>query len=348
MQTAFLASRAAPILREKTGQMSTAFNILLIGQRGRLGFEALLFAASLRAMDPGFTGRLIVGEPQPGPLWSYDPRIANPDVRAALEDLGAEIVPFASTKFGEDYPYANKAEGLAALPPGEPFVFFDSDTLVTGPISTLPFDFDRPAASMRREGTWPKIELYGPRYTAIWKSLYDLMGLDFESSLDLNHPEEYWQRYLYFNAGWFFGADPELFRRRFLETMHKIRTKPPKELICQSLYPWLDQIALPLVIHGLGGGRPGPDLSALDGSATCHWRVMSLLYAREADHVVDVLETVTSPNKIKKVLKKHDPFRLMIYHSRGAKARALFDRENLPRREQAIRNKLKSQGFWIR
>jgi hypothetical protein len=28
--------------------------------------------------------------------------------------------------------------------------------------------------------------------------------------------------------------------------------------------------------------------------------------------------------------------------------RALFDRENLPRKEQAIRNTIKKQGFWVR
>ncbi len=32
----------------------------------------------------------------------------------------------------------------------------------------------------------------------------------------------------------------------------------------------------------------------------------------------------------------------------GAKARALFDRTNLPRREQAIRNTLKREGLWVR
>jgi hypothetical protein len=30
------------------------------------------------------------------------------------------------------------------------------------------------------------------------------------------------------------------------------------------------------------------------------------------------------------------------------KARALFDRENLPRKEQALRNQLKSNGYWMR
>ncbi len=58
------------------------------------------------------------------------------------------------------------------------------------------------------EGTWPETELYGPGYTGIWKSLYDRFGLEFESTLDLTQPDEYWRRYLYFNAGWFFFPLP--------------------------------------------------------------------------------------------------------------------------------------------
>jgi hypothetical protein len=38
----------------------------------------------------------------------------------------------------------------------------------------------------------------------------------------------------------------------------------------------------------------------------------------------------------------------MIYQGRGAKVRAMFDRDNLPVREQAIRNQIKSKGFWMR
>ncbi len=328
--------------------MSSRFNIMVVGQRGRIGYEALLFAASLREMDPGFGGRLIVAEPQPGPLWPFDPRIGDAEIYAALEALGAEVRPFESRVFGESYPNANKAEGLAALPEGEPFLFFDSDTLVTGPLSEIAFDFSRPAASMKREATWPEIELYGPGYGATWHALYEMFGLDFEGSLDLTQPDEYWERYLYFNAGWFIGADPAAFGARFTETMRRIRDDPPEALVCQALYPWLDQIALPLVIHGFGGGRPGPELAGLDGEATCHWRVMPLLYARESDLVVEVLERVAAPNRVKKVLKRHEPFKLMIYHGRGAKVRALFDRDALPRREQAIRNRIKAKGFWVR
>ncbi|HSG36320.1 MAG TPA: hypothetical protein VLA27_02675 [Paracoccaceae bacterium] len=323
------------------------FNILCIGQGGRLQYEALILAASMRASSPNFAGRLIVAEPQPGPLWPNDPRMDQP-VKEYLATLGAEVVPFESHHFGAAYAYGNKIEGLAALPAGEPFLFLDTDTLITGDLGTVPFDFTRPAASMRREGTWPVEDLYWPGYAATWKSLYDRFGLDFDSSLDLSQPDEYWARYLYFNAGWFFGSDPRAFGERFLEYALAIRSDPPQEIALQPLDPWLDQVALPLVIHSFGGGRPGPELDGLDGDVTCHYRLLPLLYARESDRVVEVVEAVTAPNQIKKLLKNYEPAKRMIYQGRGRKARALFDQNDLPRREQQIRNKLKSEGFWMR
>ena len=46
------------------------------------------------------------------------------------------------------------------MPAGEPFVFFDTDTLILGDVECIPFDFTKPAVSMKREGTWPEEELY--------------------------------------------------------------------------------------------------------------------------------------------------------------------------------------------
>ena len=327
---------------------SQTFNIALVGQNGRLSYEALLFAASLRHFDPDFSGRLLIAEPQPGPLWPKDPRIQNTEVRDALNALGAEIIPFDSTHFGATYPYGNKIEMLAALPANEPFVFFDTDTLITGALSKVPFDFDRPSASLRRTGTWPEPQLYGPGYTGVWKSLYDSFGLDFESSLDLSQPDEYWQRYLYFNAGFFYYTCPRTFGDRFLRYALEIRDTPPVELCAQSFDPWLDQIALPLVIHALNGGRDALPQGLLDGEVSCPDRLLPLRYARERDSVVEALETITAPNKLKKVLKGYNPIKRMIYQGRGAKVRALFDQDNLPRREQAIRNRIKKNGFWMR
>ncbi len=328
--------------------MPQNFNILAIVQGGRLQYEAVLFAASFRQANPDFQGRLILAEPQPGPRWDFDPRVTNPDVRELLTVLGAEIMPFESRHFGSSYPYGNKIEGLSALPADEPFVFFDTDTLFLDDLSTVPFDFDRPSASMKREGTWPEIELYGPGYTAIWKSLYDKFGLDFASSLDETQPDEYWERYLYFNAGWFYGACPQEFGALFTEYALQIRDDPPEELVCQSLDPWLDQVSLPLVIHKLGGGRDVLPRGLLDGSVTCHWRVMPLLFARESDRVVEVLRQVAAPNKIKKVIKQYDPFKRMIFQNKGQKVRDLFDRNDLPIKEQKIRNKIKSNKLWMR
>ncbi|PIE18300.1 MAG: hypothetical protein CSA65_05160 [Proteobacteria bacterium] len=332
---------------QRTATQPKTFNIMAVGQGGRVGYEAILLAASLREAMPGFRGELIIAEPQPGPRWSFDPRM-NDAQRTALTELGAKIVPFESHHFGESYPQGNKIEGLAALPEGTPFLFLDSDTLILGDLEALPFDFAHPSASMRREGTWPVEELYWPGYSAIWKSLYDKFGLDFDSSLDLAQPDEYWERYLYFNAGWFFHDDPKAFGQRFVDYARAIRDDAPEELVIQPLDPWLDQIALPLVIHSFGGGRPGPELAGLDGDLTCHYRVLPLLYARESDKVVEVLERVSAPNKVKKVLKEYDPMKRMIFQKRGHKVRELFDRNDLPRREQKIRNIIKSNGFWMR
>ncbi|SFG21665.1 hypothetical protein SAMN04488020_101538 [Palleronia marisminoris] len=327
--------------------MTEPFDIAIVGQAGRIGYESALFAATLRRADPAFDGRLIVLEPQPGPNWPDDPRLSDP-VRDLLGTLGAEIRPFETPVFGAKYPYGNKIEGLLTLDPDRPFVFFDSDTLVHGALSALPFDFDRPAASMRREGTWPEPELYGPGYAETWRALYDRFGLDFDSSFDLTQPDEYWERYLYFNAGWFFGRSGPAFGRRFLDYATAIRDDPPEEVALQSFDPWLDQVALPLVIHSFGGGRPCPELSGLDGEVTTHYRTLPLLYARERDEAVAAAEGAMSDNRIKKVLKEHEPFKRFILQNKGAKARALFDRTDLPRKEQAIRNRLKANNLWMR
>ncbi|KAE9627837.1 hypothetical protein [Parasedimentitalea maritima] len=327
---------------------SKPFNIVIVGQSGRLQYEAMLFAASLRHCSPDFDGRLFIAVPQPGPNWRGNPSIRDADVLATLEQLGAEILPFENKVFGQEYPYGNKIEALQAMPRDEPFVFFDTDTLITGDLMSVPFDFSRPSASLRREGTWPKPTLYGPGYTEIWRALYTRFGLDFDSSLDLSQPDEYWQRYLYFNAGFFYGACPQVFGARFLEYAQSVQNDLPPELIGQELNPWLDQVVLPLVIHSFGGGRDALPTGYLDGDVSCHYRLLPMLYARESDRVVEVLEQICAPNKIKKVLKGSDPIKRMVYQGRGEKVRVMFDRDHLPRREQAIRNQIKKAGFWMR
>lgn len=325
--------------------MAPKYNVVFVVQAGRLEYEAMIFVASFRAANPDFAGRLIAAEPS-GAGWSHPVRISDP-VRRYLTEAGVEILPFDNRLFGESYPYGNKIEALAALPAG-PFVFFDTDTVFMAPLASVDFDFTRPAASMRREGTWPEVPLYSVGYTEIWKSLYDKFGLDFESSLDLSQPDEYWRRYLYFNAGWFFGADAPEFGKRFAQYAHAIRWQTPDALACQSLDPWLDQVALPLVIHSFGGGRPGPELAGLDGDASCHYRALPLLYARESDAAVAALEAATAPKAVRQILRNYEPAKKLIYQNKGAKLRAMFDRADLPRREHVLRNAIKREGLWLR
>ncbi len=328
--------------------MANKFNVFAIIQGGRLQYEAIVFAASFRHKHPNFNGRLIFGEPQFTENWKSDPRIDREDVRQILESLGAEIIPFENRIFGSNYPNGNKIVGLAALPKDEPFVFFDTDTIFTGRLNEVDFDFNRPSASMRRTNTWPQIDLYGPGYTGTWKSLYDQFGLDFDNSLDLTQPDEYWQRYMYFNAGWFFYKCPHTFADLFLHYATEIMRNPPYEVCTQEFNPWLDQVALPLVISKLGGGRPTPSQLKLDSEVACHYRTIPLLYARESDKVIDILERTVAPNKIKKILKRSEAFRKLVFQNKGEVIRNMFDRDNLPRKEQAIRQRIKKRNLWLR
>ena len=100
------------------------FNILIIGQSGRLQYEAILFLANLRKSAPDFKGPVFVSEPQQNERWDHNPAITDPEIREVMENLGGKITPFENTDFGGYYPYGNKIKALSVLPEGEPFVFF--------------------------------------------------------------------------------------------------------------------------------------------------------------------------------------------------------------------------------
>jgi hypothetical protein len=86
----------------------------------------------------------------------------------------------------------------------------------------------------------------------------------------------------------------------------------------------------------------------LDGDVTCHYRTLPLLYARESDRVVQVLEEVAGQQDLRRILRDYEPAKVLIYQNRGKKIRAMFDRADLPRREQAIRQAIKKEGLWLR
>jgi hypothetical protein len=103
-----------------------------------------------------------------------------------------------------------------------------------------------------------------------------------------------------------------------------------------------------LVIHSFGEGRDALEAGHLDGAISCHYRLLPLLYARESDLAITTLETANASNKIKKVVKAYELIRRVVYQKCGAKVRALFDQNNLQRKEQQIQKTLKRAGFWMR
>lgn len=327
---------------------ASRFNLVLVAQGGRLAYEAALLVASLRRFDPDFPGRVFIAMPEKGPRWARNPEVQDTALLDLYARLGAETLRFPSVVFGSDYPHGNKIECLAHLPEGEPFLFLDSDTLVLEPLSGLDLDFTRPSASMRVRDTWPDEPLYGPKRREIWQALYRRFDLDFAASCDPAYPESDYRHYLYFNAGWFYGPCPVAFGRHFLSYAKAIREDAPEELADQSLDPWLDQVALPLVISRLGGGRPLGDGLRLDGQASWHWRVLPLLYASAPDHVLTALQESVAPNFVKKVLRGYEPFLEMIWKKKGEKVRRLFPLGADGLAERIVRKTIKDAGLWMR
>ncbi|MGY6703686.1 hypothetical protein [Roseinatronobacter sp.] len=325
--------------------MSDIRNILIIAQHGRLQYEALLFAASLRHFPQNKDLRLIVAEPQPGPLWEDDPRISRPAIRRELRALGADIVPLHNRIWGAAYPNGNKIEALRLLPKGEPFIFFDTDTLITGALDGL--DAARPMASVMVEPTWPRISLYGAGFGDIWGALYDKFGLDMDPTLDTRFGADDWRRYMYFNAGWFTGPCPQEFGQLYEDFARDIAAAPPANMATQALFPWLDQITLPLVIARLDGGRPDTG-TGLDGALSLHYRALPVVYAAGSAHAVEVLEQVTGAPHLWDIFNQYVAFRRMVFKHQGRELRANLDRTQLPPTYGKLQREIREMGYWVR
>ena len=75
---------------------------------------------------------------------------------------------------------------------------------------------------------------------------------------------------------------------------------------------------------------------------------MPLLYATAPEATIAFLEDIAGHNRLKQLLKRHEPFRRMIYQKKGAAVRALFDPADMPRSQRAIRNRIRRAKLWLR
>ena len=97
----------------------------------------------------------------------------------------------------------------------------------------------------------------------------------------------------------------------------------------------------------MGGGRNALPPGFMDGRTTCHYRTLPLLYTRETEATIRLVEDLAAPNRLKKLLKQYEPARKLIYQGKGQKVRALFADE-LPETEQGIRKRVKAANLWLR
>ena len=97
------------------------------------------------------------------------------------------------------------------------------------------------------------------------------------------------------------------------------------------------------------GGRPGPELAGLDGDVTCHYRNLSLLYGRESDAVLALIEELAAGPVVAPLLRDDEAARRLIYGGEGRSLlRPMFVDEIPPSTEQAMRNRLRREGLWFR
>ena len=304
--------------------------------------------ASLRKNSPNFRGQVFVATPQGGPRWQTDPTLTDPNILSYIASKGAQLISFENKVFGKTYPHGNKIECLSALPKGQPFVFFDSDTLILEDLDQVPFDFMNPSASHLVTQTCPNITADSPSLAQIWGALYDLFNLDFPSSWDTTYPDQDWRRYAYYNAGFFYYQCPHEFGAHYLHIARTIWENPPQELSGQPLSPCLDQISLPLVLHRLGGGRHRLPATMLDSTVSYHYRYLPLLFASAPDLVVAALEDIAQQDAIKSLLSQYLPFARFLYGSAGRDTRELYNPNLRKPPEHKIRQILKQHGLWER
>ncbi|MGB1035547.1 MAG: hypothetical protein ACPGVS_11030 [Primorskyibacter sp.] len=312
--------------------MSYDPQILIVAQAGRLEAEALIFVATACAAG---VGPVTIAEVQPGPLWPHDPRLS-PEGRRMLLDMGARIVPLHSQHFGARYPHGNKIEALFVLRPGEPFVFFDTDTVIIAPLNAMDWATGTAGAMARVAPTWPRVLPGGPGRRAIWRALYHRFELPAPDPAP------------YYCAARIHGPCARTLGTHFLRMALSIWHSPPPALAGQALRPWLDQIALPLALSAVGGGAQ-PDVDrALDQRLTWHYRSLALAYARAPSAALAQIEAALSDPALCALVQRDVEFAKTIRAQTGPEIRHLCRNLRHLGRETPVRKRLKAAGHWDR
>ncbi|MEN8709948.1 MAG: hypothetical protein ABF310_08045 [Paracoccaceae bacterium] len=316
-------------------------NVLMILGSNWLEYEAAIAVDSFKQFNPSIP--LYLAQPVASKLWPHPPRSTRV---AEFEGLGAQVIDFENRHFGVRYPIGNKIEALFALPKGEAFAFFDTDTVFTGALDLGRLDLSRPMASLKRSDTWPNLRKTSAQRGDIWRAVYTAAHLDPKDIENPNCDIHAFERYPYFNAGALYGPCPHKLAQLWLATARAIETSDDPLIRAQSLNPWLDQVSLGPTIAALDGGQDEAGAQYLDHEASCHYRRLSFAYAREDDRVIAQIEA--SAQRTGHITHGHDAVRPLLHEGIGQEIRRAFYPRPRGEDEATLRKALKSQGYWLR
>ena len=323
------------------------FNICIVGQRGRLEYEALLFMTTFRQLTSSGDVSVYVCTPVDSSVWTSNPDMRGTQIAERLVDLGARIVHFENERFGSRYPHSNKIYALGALPAGEPFLFLDTDHVVLSDLAELKLDFHKPTGAFEVH-RWPVPEK--SRYTReqIWTSLYRMFDLPTKGWFrDIDDPDVN-RRYPYFNAGSYYYLCPQKFLRIYRHVLHRIHDDPPEELENQRMFPWLDQISLPIVMNFLGGDPTEYTDDYILNRWLFHYFTMGRLYVNLRHGLLPVWdERLICASEHTSVFREQNTIDHYFFGSGGEEIDRLIEDEGMtPRNFAAIRIALKARGQW--
>jgi hypothetical protein len=280
-------------------------NICLVAQGGRIGYQAALCAASIRAFHNAADVSIFICVPKNSNNWKNDPGISDTDLVAAFRHYDCTVIAFENRDFGSTYPHSNKFYSMMSLPSDEPFLFLDSDTVLVKRIGAG--DMNLSAPKLNPGGpSWPKIGPTTGTIGDIWHGLYRYFDLDDSGYVDTSRGSNDRDRYPYYNAGVIYYEKAGLFGKTFLDVALRIWHEKPAAIEGQQLRPWLDQISLPLVLATLGAPRFGKVDPIHDNIVHYHFPFYLQVRHRRAAEIFDELR---KDALLTSVLQKDEAFR---------------------------------------
>jgi hypothetical protein len=280
-------------------------NIALVAQSGRIAYQALLSAASIRTYHPAGDVRIFVCVPNNSGSWNTNPSISEDrELLDAFERYGCEVVYFDNRHFGSSYPHSNKFYSILSLPPDEPFIFLDSDTMFVGRAEPEYFNFGVPGLS-RAMPNWPKPQNSQYTIAQIWESLYGYYGLDPTNYFDRDLGPEAHQCYPYYQGNVMYYERAGIFGEYMLDMALRLWREQPKELEGQRLKPWLDQVVLPLVLARLG--IPRREQSDLFRDIIVHYQYPVFLIVRN-NRAINKFSELAADSYLVNVLRRDEGF----------------------------------------